>query len=1132
MSIRSIASAVLGVAAIAMTLTAPPVYADSQGSTPLPAVSPTPQSMTARPDGFPLPPVVGVVAGTGTDVPALDATVQVLRSAGVRDVRRYDEDDEPATPVTVYVGGPAENRATADALEALRVDGPDGLAAEGYVLAAGRGRDDRARVVLAGAGGAGTFYAAQTLRQLITGGPGQPRLPGVVVRDWPAFAMRGALEVHYGPVWSQQDRLRHLRFAGAHKSNAFFYGPVEDPYADYRWRDPYPADQLADLADLVRTAQANHVEFVYSFNPSTRTSAADRICYSSDDDFAKLAGKMQQLWDIGVRRYAIAFDDINTSFACASDTARFGNDANPPAAAQAYVINRIQREFVEARDTAKPLIVVPTDYWQPGTTPYRARFADLVDAKVVVYWTGDGVFSRTIDAALARKHTAIFKHPLLVWDNYPVNDFDRNRLFLGPVVGRTADLASEVAGFTANTMNEAEASKISLATIADYSWNPGGYQPERSWELALREFAGRAYPAFKVFAENSRGTPWLDIQESPTLSRLIAAFWAGRSSRDTAALADYFGRMRRAAGDLRAQLDNPRFLEEAAGYLDKLTDYGTAGEAAVRMLAAQRGGDGSTAWRQRLLLDASAARAATNQKKVAEGIVDPFLAQARATSDRWFGFSGKTATPTTTMGTWSDNQPQRMVDGDPATFYWSNRSPGSGDTIGVDLGEPVRIGAIDIRMTTPGFPREFVHNGVVETSADGVTWQQVAEVHEQPEIHLDGAGAQARYVRLRSTGSQENWVMVREFSVAEPGTRLTVDGGPPPAEGSELAAAADASSQTVYRAGRSPAAGDALTVTFPAPRPLDAVAVLQDPERPASAAVQVRSNGQWRTVGKLSGGYTELEAGDVTVDAVRLAWSAGSPAPAVYDVVPWYADEPPVEVTVDPAATSAESGGSAETTVHLLARGRDEQHSTLAVRGPAGWRLDPSSRPVVIHRGDDVTVPVTATVPAEVATGRYAVQVQLGNGPALTWNVDVFPPVTDTDVARDGTASASSVVLNLPQFRAEHVNDGDPATRWASNEGPGWDSEWVQVELASPVRVGKVVLTWEAAYGAAYAVQGSADGESWETLANVTDGDGGTDVLRMDSGTPVRFVRMQGVRRFNPDWGFSLWELAVYPVRS
>jgi hyaluronoglucosaminidase len=88
------------------------------------------------------------------------------------------------------------------------------------------------------------------------------------------------------------------------------------------------------------------------------------------------------------------------------------------------------------------------------------------------------------------------------------------------------------------------------------------------------------------------------------------------------------------------------------------------------------------------------------------------------------------------------------------------------------------------------------------------------------------------------------------------------------------------------------------------------------------------------------------------------------------------------------------------------------------------------------------------------------------------------------------------------------------------------------VQLATPARIGKVVLTWEAAYGVAYAIQASADGQTWTTLKTVDDGDGGTDALRTDSATPVRFVRMQGIRRFNPQWGFSLWEMALYPVRT
>src|SRR5690606_40252757 len=69
----------------------------------------------------------------------------------------------------------------------------------------------RGHVVLAGASPTGTFYAVQTLRQLIRTGPGRASVPSVHVRDWPGFGLRGGMESFYGPVWSQSDRLRQDR---------------------------------------------------------------------------------------------------------------------------------------------------------------------------------------------------------------------------------------------------------------------------------------------------------------------------------------------------------------------------------------------------------------------------------------------------------------------------------------------------------------------------------------------------------------------------------------------------------------------------------------------------------------------------------------------------------------------------------------------------------------------------------------------------------------------------------------------------------------------------------------------------------------------------------------------------------
>jgi hyaluronoglucosaminidase len=177
-------------------------------------ISPTPVSVEERPDGFPIIPVVGLVKGRGTDPAPVEETEEALRASVVRRIlRASDSERAPRTPLTVYVGGPSENRASASALRALGVEGPEALPAEGYVLAAGRDGGKRA-VVLAGKDRDGTYCAAQTLDQLPRQKGSRYRMPGVVVRDWPGMDPRGTIEGFYGPPWSQRDRLGQLEFYG------------------------------------------------------------------------------------------------------------------------------------------------------------------------------------------------------------------------------------------------------------------------------------------------------------------------------------------------------------------------------------------------------------------------------------------------------------------------------------------------------------------------------------------------------------------------------------------------------------------------------------------------------------------------------------------------------------------------------------------------------------------------------------------------------------------------------------------------------------------------------------------------------------------------------------------------------
>src|SRR5262249_29414327 len=104
--------------------------------------------------------------------------------------------------------------------------------------------------------------------------------------------------------------------------------------------------------------------------------------------------------------------------------------------------------------------------------------------------------------------------------------------------------------------------------------------------------------------------------------------------------------------------------------------------------------------------------------------------------------------------------------GNAGTWFWSNRAPVAGDYVGVDLGAVRPIAAVRVAMANGSRPNDYLHNAVLEYSPDAATWTSLGRFAGLADVRANVAGvANARYVRLRSTGSQPNWLVVNEFTV-------------------------------------------------------------------------------------------------------------------------------------------------------------------------------------------------------------------------------------------------------------------------------------------------------------------------------------------------------------------------------
>ncbi|MER5253091.1 discoidin domain-containing protein [Streptomyces sp. NPDC002855] len=103
--------------------------------------------------------------------------------------------------------------------------------------------------------------------------------------------------------------------------------------------------------------------------------------------------------------------------------------------------------------------------------------------------------------------------------------------------------------------------------------------------------------------------------------------------------------------------------------------------------------------------------------------------------------------------------------------------------------------------------------------------------------------------------------------------------------------------------------------------------------------------------------------------------------------------------------------------------------------------------------------------------------------------------------------------------------DGNASTRWSSQFA---DDAWIRLDLGATLRVDRVVLDWEAAYGKKYVLEVSRNGTDWTPFYTETAGTGGSVTAHTyPQEVTGRYVRMRGVERATP-WGYSLHAFKVY----
>ena len=598
----------------------------------------------------------------------------------------------------------------------------------------------------------GAWYGLGTLRQLVREG----KIPFVSIRDWPDLPFRGVVEGFYGTPWSHEVRLSLIDFYGKFKMNTYVYGPKDDPYhSSPNWRKPYPEDEALKIRELVEACNRNHVDFVWAVHPG-------KDIRWNEEDYGNLVNKFQMMYDLGVRSFAIFFDDIS------------GEGTNP--VRQVELLNRLNKEFITAKGDVTPLIMCPTDYsrlWaNPSPEGPLSIYGRTLDPSIQIFWTGDSVCSDLTAETMEWVDSRI-RRPALYWWNFPVTDYARHIVMEGPSYGLDTTLTKdEVAGVLSNPMEHGEASKIALYGVADYSWNVSAYNALDNWERALVELSPEASGALRTFAIHSCDTETGYRRDESWETETFSIY--DYTADEFNALKDEFMKVRQAPDILDAECRDTLLMNELRPWL---TEFRKLGERGLRTLdlieMRDRTGNNEfwSAYAHNMMSEAGTK--AYEAHKSGTYKLQPFYENAMDDmgSDFYMKLTGEKPSTRFGIGSFANISTilnKLMFDNDTTTYYTSSYAQGAGDWIGADLGAVMPVYEISILQGRNSVDDvDYFDHARLEYSADGKQWRTLIDgMKQQYVIKWKGEPVQARFVRLlRLDSPKTNWASVRSFDV-------------------------------------------------------------------------------------------------------------------------------------------------------------------------------------------------------------------------------------------------------------------------------------------------------------------------------------------------------------------------------
>uniref|UniRef100_UPI0037E95183 protein O-GlcNAcase n=1 Tax=Semicossyphus pulcher TaxID=241346 RepID=UPI0037E95183 len=329
--------------------------------------------------------------------------------------------------------------------------------------------------------------------------------PGSANKREPRRFISGVVEGFYGRPWTMEQRTELFKREEKWGLNTYLYAPKDDYKHRMYWRDLYSPEEAEQLIALISAAKQHNIDFVYAISPGLD------VTFSNPNEVAALKRKLDQVKEFGCSSFSLLFDDIEREM-CPADKEAFSSFAH----AQVAITNTVYQHLGEP----ETFLFCPTDYCAAFCTPtvtqssYLNTVGEGLLPGIDILWTGPKVVSNKISVESIEEVTSVMRRPPVIWDNIHANDYDPQRILLGPFKDRPSELISKLRGVLTNPNCEFYPNFVAIHTLATWckATAEGGqrdvemdaeeqdpyYSPQKALTLALtdwlQEFQSTAQP--------------------------------------------------------------------------------------------------------------------------------------------------------------------------------------------------------------------------------------------------------------------------------------------------------------------------------------------------------------------------------------------------------------------------------------------------------------------------------------------------------------------------------------------------------------------------------------------------------------------------------------------------------------